>query len=274
MGGAFLKTANICKFPTAPRFGATLTVSCFVRESNAETMHKTLRLSHHRMILFAQGTGSMRIDGVSYPFRAGTLLFVLSGESITLSEGEDVVYMYVDFSGARAEELLHRFHITALTRCEEGYDGLIPLWQESLARAVEDTIDLAAESILLHTFSRLRGADAERRGIIAQIVQLTEQSFNDPEWNLTAIARELSYHPKYVSHVFKEKMGIPYSEYLRTVRLNYAITLFDHGIDSVKNVSLLSGFSDPLYFSNVFKKSIGMSPKEYVQAKQKKNPAE
>ena len=268
-----MKTVNICKFPTAPRFGATLTVSCFVRESNAETMHKTLRLSHHRMILFAQGTGSMRIDGVSYPFRAGTLLFVLSGESIVLSEGEDIVYMYVDFSGARAEEL-HRFHITALTRCEEGYDGLIPLWQESLARAVEDTIDLAAESILLHTFSRLRGADAERRGIIAQIVQLTEQSFNDPEWNLTAVARELSYHPKYVSHVFKEKMGIPYSEYLRTVRLNYAITLFDHGIDSVKNVSLLSGFSDPLYFSNVFKKTICMSPKEYVQAKQKKNPAE
>ena len=41
------------------------------------------------------------------------------------------------------------------------------------------------------------------------------------------------------------------------------VTLFDHGIDSVKNVAFLCGYTDPLYFSNVFKKQIGMSPKEY-----------
>ena len=59
-------------------------------------------------------------------------------------------------------------------------------------------------------------------------------------------------------------MGIGYSEYLRSVRLKYAITLLDHGIDSVKNVALLSGFTDPLYFSNAFKKEIGVSPKEFI----------
>jgi AraC-like DNA-binding protein len=58
-----------------------------------------------------------------------------------------------------------------------------------------------------------------------------------------------------------------YSEYLRSVRLKYAITLLDHGIDSVKNVALLSGFSDPLYFSKVFKDSIGISPKGYIKNK-------
>jgi two-component system response regulator YesN len=56
-------------------------------------------------------------------------------------------------------------------------------------------------------------------------------------------------------------MGV--NEYLRTLRINHAVFLIDHGIDSVKNVALLSGFSDPLYFSAVFKKHIGMSPKEY-----------
>ena len=100
---------------------------------------------------------------------------------------------------------------------------------------------------------------------------ITEQRFNDPELSLSAIARELSYHPKYVSHLFKEKMGISYSEYLRSVRLKYATVLFDHGIDSVKNVALLSGFSDPLYFSTVFKKQIGRSPKEYIEARDKRS---
>ena len=73
----------------------------------------------------------------------------------------------------------------------------------------------------------------------------------------------LSYNPKYVSHIFKERMNLGYSEYLRTLRIKYAVSLIEHGIDSVKNVALLSGFTDPLYFSTVFKKITGVSPKDY-----------
>ena len=60
-------------------------------------------------------------------------------------------------------------------------------------------------------------------------------------------------------------MGINYSAYLRSVRIKYAISLFDHGIDSIKNAAWLSGFNDPLYFSGVFREEIGLSPKTYIQ---------
>ena len=53
------------------------------------------------------------------------------------------------------------------------------------------------------------------------------------------------------------------------MRIKYAVSLLEHGIDSVKNVAFLSGFSDPLYFSNVFKKVVGVSPKEYKQKTEK-----
>jgi two-component system response regulator YesN len=58
-------------------------------------------------------------------------------------------------------------------------------------------------------------------------------------------------------------MNVCYSEYLRNLRIKYAIALLDNGIDSIKNVAILSGFSDPLYFSSVFKKMVGVSPKDY-----------
>ena len=58
-------------------------------------------------------------------------------------------------------------------------------------------------------------------------------------------------------------MGIGYAQYLRNLRIKHAITLFENGIDSVKNVAFLSGFSDALYFSSVFKAELGMSPAEY-----------
>ncbi|MDD6478723.1 MAG: AraC family transcriptional regulator [Oscillospiraceae bacterium] len=36
-------------------------------------------------------------------------------------------------------------------------------------------------------------------------------------------------------------------------------------MDSIKNVALLSGFTDPLYFSTVFKNKTGSSPKTYIK---------
>ena len=124
------------------------------------------------------------------------------------------------------------------------------------------TVDLAAESILLYTFSRLGGV-SERDTLIRRLIDHTEANFHKPTFSLTTLSETFSYSPKYLSHLFRAKTGVTYSEYLRSLRIRYATTLFDHGIESVKSVALLSGFSDPLYFSTVFKNAVGVSPKDY-----------
>ena len=130
---------------------------------------------------------------------------------------------------------------------------------------MEENLDLTGESLLLFTFSRLYSGSSADRGLIGKIIEITEDNFTDSELSITSLSKTLSYHPKYLSHLFKTKTGVGYSEYLRSLRIRYATTLFDHGLDSVKSVALLSGFSDPLYFSTVFKKSTGLSPKEYKE---------
>lgn len=139
------------------------------------------------------------------------------------------------------------------------------MWEESLLRASEHTIDLASESMVLYTFSRLRDEQTLGDSVIHKMLQITEEQFNNFALSVGTIADELGYNAKYLSHLFKKKTNKSYTEYLRYIRIKYAVTLFDNGIDSVKNVALLSGFSDPLYFSTVFKRSVGMSPKEYIQ---------
>ena len=257
---------NICKFPSPSAIRGAISVSRFVKETDEKVMMSKRSLDSHRMILVTEGNGQFLVNGDLHRVEQGTLLFTFEGDEICLFSGS-LFYIYIDYSGARANELHRRFEITPLTRNYGGFDGLIPLWQESLARASDKTIDLATESILLYTFSRLSDASSEKNGIISRIAEITEQDFGDPDLSLSKIAEELCYHPKYLSHLFKEKMNISYSEYLRSVRLKYAVTLFDHGIDSVKNVALLSGFSDPLYFSKVFKDTVGVSPTVYVKNK-------
>ena len=254
---------NICKFSIAS-LSSPLTISCFVMESDSNTMKQPSVLSHHRILLCSQGSGLLRINEEPISLEQGTLLFCLEGERFVFQNENDLVYLYIDFNGSRAEELLRRFDIRRGRRCWDGYDGLIPMWKESLSRAGDDTVDLASESILLYTFSRLCPSAASSSGIIRKVLDMTEEYFSDPDLSITTIAGALSYNPKYLSHTFRQAMNMTYSEYLRDVRIKYAITLFNNGLDSVKNVAFLSGYSDPLYFSNVFKKIVGCSPKEYI----------
>ena len=260
---------NICKFTPPPSVGASLCATLFVHETDEETMRRPVKLTTHRMILATKGEGELLIDNDRYRIKRGSLLFIFTDETVALTLGREIQYIYIDFVGARALELFSRFDITPPTRLFEGHDGLIPLWLESLGRASDKTIDLAAESIILHSFSRLFDKSGDSAGIVSEITKITERCFSNPELSISVIADRLCYNPKYLSHLFKRKTGIVYSEYLRSVRLKYAVMLFDQGIDSVKNVALLSGFTDPLYFSKVFKDQVGSSPKEYIKNKQK-----
>lgn len=258
-----MKNHNVCKFPLT-NGAQELSVSCFVLETNPETMVQATVLTNHRMIMVEQGEGVFLLDGAPHSFSAGTVLFGFAGESILLSSGEQVRYLYIDFGGARGEALCRRFGIYPHTRKRDGLSALVPFCKSCLLGTQPENVDIAAESILLYVFSRLSAHAPLQNDILKQILEITEERFHDPEHSITSVAQEIGYNPKYLSHLFKEKMSIRYSEYLRSFRFKHAISLFELGISSVKNVALLSGFTDPLYFSNVFKKEMGLSPKEFI----------
>lgn len=257
-----MKSKNICKFvpDTIPD---KLDIHCFIYESDPETMSTPMVFNHHRAILVKQGSGKFHFDDMELAFSAGNLFFAFAGESFYATGDNECEYMYISFSGSRADSLFRRFLISKPNRRFPDFDAMIPFWHDSLSRASETNIDLAAESVLLYTFSRLKAPKSEKNNLINDIIELTEHRFREADLSLATLSGELAYNPKYISHIFKEKMGMGYSEYLRTLRIKYAITLIDHGLDSVKNIALLSGFNDPLYFSTVFKKVVGITPKEY-----------
>ena len=258
-----MKNKNVCKFPISSASN-DFSVSRFVSESDRETMLTKTKLNNNRMILVAQGSGEFSFNGAAIQFSAGSLVFGFEGEVLSLARGEDVNYIYIDFSGLRASTLLHRFGIFPQTRHRDGFNGLIPFFKDCLLSTKQENIDIAAESVLLYTLSRLSERSAPQNDVLQRIIEITEENFRDPELSLEDIAKEIGYNPKYLSHFFKEKMNVSYSEYLRSMRFKYAISLFELGLSSVKNVALLSGFSDPLYFSSAFKKTVGVSPKDFI----------
>lgn len=259
-----MKSKNICKF-VPPDASSQLMSTQFILETDPSTMRLAAQKPVHRMVLITHKSGKLNLATGSYSCSVGDI-FILFENEIYSFEGEiGFRYMYIDFKGLRSNELFRRFGINESNRMFSGFEGLIPLWMESLSRASKANIDLVSESILLYTFSKLNSEYTKSDDCINKIMEITEQDFSDPQLSISSIAEQLGYNAKYLSHVFKKKTGMGYTEYLQTFRIKYAISLFENGIDSIKNVALLSGFTDPLYFSTVFKTKTGNSPKTYIK---------
>lgn len=254
---------NVCKFTPSSLIKDREIIN-FIYEKNPEAMKMKKAIETNRICLIVRGNVSFNYNNRTVRCTAGDILFLFENEVCYACPDGDTEYMYISFKGTRYDELFRRFSISHDRRHFSGFDGLIPLWSESLTRAIDDNIDLIAESMLLYAFGRFSGEVSESTDIINRIIDFTEKNFTSTELSLATLSEELNYNPKYISHLFKKRMGMGYTEYLRMIRLKNAIALFDHGLDSIKNVALLSGFSDPLYFSSVFKANIGRSPKEYI----------
>ena len=97
------------------------------------------------------------------------------------------------------------------------------------------------------------------------MLMLTNDRFTEADFSLSLLAAELGYDAKYLSALFKKKRGIAFTQHLRDLRVRHALFLMEQGVVSVKNVAILSGFADPLYFSKIFTMSEGISPKDYIK---------
>ena len=102
--------------------------------------------------------------------------------------------------------------------------------------------------------------------MVTRIMTITQENFTDPDLSISAIADEIGYDVKYISALFKRRTGVAYTQFLRELRIKHAVFLMEEGVMSVKNVAVLSGFRDPLYFSKVFTSAVGMSPRAYIQS--------
>ena len=252
---------NICKFN--PNRSSDLICRNFIYETR-NLQSGRVKQSKYSISLVTHGTGRFHSDGIEYPLSPGTIFFVFKDEIAQIDSTENLEYFYIDFYGRRADEYIYRLGIYSQNRVFNGHQSLIPFWEESLSVAENGNIDMISEAVLLYTLARFAPAQKESEDVVGKILSLTHEHFSDSTLSISTIAAELSYDAKYLSYLFKKKKNIAYTQYLRELRIKHAIFLMEEGVVSVKNVAILSGFGDALYFSKIFTKAVGVSPKTYI----------
>ncbi len=81
--------------------------------------------------------------------------------------------------------------------------------------------------------------------------------------NTGLLSSRIGYSESYFYRSFRKYTGKTPVDYITDIRIKNASKLLKNSSLSIKEISQITGFNDPLYFSRIFKRITGLSPKEY-----------
>ena len=99
---------------------------------------------------------------------------------------------------------------------------------------------------------------------IKKSVKYLLKHYNDCDLSIKVIAEQSFVSEVYFRKLFKAKYGISPQKYIIRLRIQHAKGLISIGYYSLKEIALMSGYTDYKYFSTEFKKQVGVSPSDYI----------
>ena len=112
---------------------------------------------------------------------------------------------------------------------------------------------------------------------IAKVKQILVERYTDPDFQLSTSFQEIGFCRDHLRRCFKKETGKTPHEFLLQLRMEHARRLLEEQHRdaplTIREIALLSGFSDPYHFSNTFKRRTGMTPTEFVRRERRTSPS-
>lgn len=109
------------------------------------------------------------------------------------------------------------------------------------------------------------------KGVIDQCLKVIEANYLN-DLTLADIAKQMHLSEKYFSRYFKRKTGYTFTQYIQMLKINHAKDLMLDTNIPIFRIAMDLKFSDAAYFTKVFYKHEGLTPKQYREQTQIKNP--
>lgn len=101
--------------------------------------------------------------------------------------------------------------------------------------------------------------------LMDRIMKVINDNLSNPDLKVEDITKEVGISRVHLHRKLKEMTNYSTRDFIRNLRLNQAARLLRENRHSIAEVSDLTGFSNPNYFSTVFSQTFGMSPSEYMK---------
>ena len=231
--------------------------TCGYNLSNMERRMNVRKFPYTSLHWVESGCGYLEKNGKTYEVNAGEIFIICKNEIVKYYSNNETPwnYRWISFGG----ELASLF---------ESLPTVVPYNGDAFIR-MNETKDMSKSreykllSLLYELYCDI-SVDSPKKPIdyVYEAREFIEQNYMH-EINVESIAKAININRRYLSRIFKEKIGKTLSAYLTTIRIQSAWNCLCCGMN-VTETAFACGFSNPQIFSKKFKQYMGISPSEYI----------
>ena len=98
---------------------------------------------------------------------------------------------------------------------------------------------------------------------IHKAITTIQRRWNDPDFGVEILARELHMHRSLLSRLFHQATGVTPSNYINNLRIQNALSQLKQTDHPISQIAQNCGFADPNYFARAIRKQTGQSPSQF-----------
>jgi AraC-like DNA-binding protein len=109
----------------------------------------------------------------------------------------------------------------------------------------------------------LKSVRSDEGRALRSIVKFCSKNFKQ-EISLPVLSEKLHLSKYYISHLFSDKLGISFTDYVNSLRVSESCVMLRSSPLSVTEIAYAVGFGTLRTFNRAFMKQMGISPSEYL----------
>ena len=140
-----------------------------------------------------------------------------------------------------------------LARCNAIVRNKHRLLSQYIAMSDKSSKTVASETVL----------DGEDKELLERCKEVIREKLSDEDLDVTMLADALRVGRNKLYRTLKKGTGLTPGEFILKLKLEEAVRILKTTDVSIKELSVMCGFSSPRYFSRVFKSVLGVVPQEF-----------
>ena len=226
------------------------------------------------LVFVKKGNGTAWCDGKPYKLTDGTWFLVFPNQ----------VHRYADFETGnyyvlilKPSDLLRYQQIFMTgapgnaTQLFQDDDGLSFLLESALQECQRDGFSEIISAYLTALFGKLLPhfpvmKSGFQRDNVLNILEYCSAHYKE-DLTVESVADQLQLSRSCVSHIFSNRISMPFCDYINSLRLREAREILKNRDYSITEAANLSGFPTIRTFNRAFQKHYGMTPSQYRKSK-------
>jgi AraC family transcriptional regulator len=125
---------------------------------------------------------------------------------------------------------------------------------------------LAIDGLSLEIFAAMMRFSKEEKFARPKWVERVREILNenhDEHITLASLSEETGLHPVFLSRAFPKHFHMRFGDYIRSIKLENALTMLQTSRQSITEIAMQCGFSDQSHFIRCFKEKYSLTPLQY-----------